>query len=311
VLDGGEIKDNALTGVMIGSANFIMRNGIISGNHAAGVIVSDGCTFTMSGGTITGNSSETVGGGVVVFKGARFDQTGGTISGNTAKQAKQGSNPNVYRQPGSLGSNLPPGSSRSSSPAKSPAPSTPPRSSDTGSSSGGSGSSPSSSGSSRPSTSRNSSGVDAEFVLAPGFYLRGWRQNLGSLGIPLQIGAEITFGNDLFTLGLLGEAGFGIGFPLLLEYNAGGMAEFYFFTKRIGFGVGGGWYGNLMPLIDKSSKTEEELDSINELLLLDPIKTNYVRLALIFRNISKTSLYANFYGDGHWGFGVQWTWNVW
>jgi hypothetical protein len=33
--------------------------------------------------------------------------------------------------------------------------------------------------------------------------------------------------------------------------------------------------------------------------------TNYYRFALIFRGDSKTSLYAELYGDGKWGFGVM------
>jgi hypothetical protein len=66
-----------------------------------GVFVDAGGRFTMSGGSIGGNSAASVGGGVAVNSGGRFDQTGGTISGNTAATG-----PNVFREQGSLGSNL-------------------------------------------------------------------------------------------------------------------------------------------------------------------------------------------------------------
>jgi hypothetical protein len=36
-----------------------------------------------------------------------------------------------------------------------------------------------------------------------------------------------------------------------------------------------------------------------------PVNTNYYRFALIFRGEYKTSLYAELYGDGKWGFGFM------
>jgi len=123
VIDGGEVRDNAASGVNVGRGGIlIMRNGVISDNRssndAGGVRVYPNGTFTMTGGSITGNRATGSGGGVYVRSGGTFNQTGGTISGNTAPQG-----PDVFRESGSLGSNLPPGTS-SSPPAATPAPTT-------------------------------------------------------------------------------------------------------------------------------------------------------------------------------------------
>jgi hypothetical protein len=78
-------------GVYVGGGTFTMRGGTISGNTAyggGGVYVGGG-TFTMSGGTISGNTATTTssyssyGGGVAVVTGT-FTMSGGTISSNTA-----------------------------------------------------------------------------------------------------------------------------------------------------------------------------------------------------------------------------------
>ena len=85
--DNASIKFGA--GVHLGAnASFTMHGGSISGNKTAGygggVYVQAGTTsFTMTGGTITGNSAGHDGGGVYVKNGS-FTMTGGTISGNTA-----------------------------------------------------------------------------------------------------------------------------------------------------------------------------------------------------------------------------------
>ena len=130
VIDGGEVQDNLDTGVMVingsltlnsgaisnnRSANtggvsvgpgsrFLMSGGIISGNattgNAGGVGVAEGGSFNQSGGTITANTASRVGGGVVVLSGGSFNQTGGTIGNNMAAQS-----PNIFRQPGALGTN--------------------------------------------------------------------------------------------------------------------------------------------------------------------------------------------------------------
>lgn len=106
VIDGGEIRDNNSSGVILAEQSILtMRNGTIRGNNspssAGGVMVNNGCTFTMTGGTITANRAAQFGGGVAVVTGGRFDQSGGTISDNTAGQS-----PNIFRQQGALGSNL-------------------------------------------------------------------------------------------------------------------------------------------------------------------------------------------------------------
>jgi len=71
-----------------GSVTFTMNGGTISGNtnrnSGGGVCVFGGrATFTMSGGTISGNTAAS-GGGVYVFDGGTFTKTGGTIYGYSA-----------------------------------------------------------------------------------------------------------------------------------------------------------------------------------------------------------------------------------
>ena len=64
------------------------NSGKITGGNASvggGVRLNSGSTFTMYGGTITGNSATSGGGGVRVYgSGSTFTMSGGTISGNTA-----------------------------------------------------------------------------------------------------------------------------------------------------------------------------------------------------------------------------------
>ncbi|MDR1901800.1 MAG: hypothetical protein LBQ88_05885 [Treponema sp.] len=84
-------------GVFVSGGTFTMSGGTISGNTASsggggggGVFVSGG-TFTMSGGTISGNTASSAsvgkGGGVYVSSGGTFTMSGGTISGNTASSS--------------------------------------------------------------------------------------------------------------------------------------------------------------------------------------------------------------------------------
>ena len=109
IIDGGEVRDNNSGGiVIIGEHSTVtMHRGVIRDNRSpnigGGVSINPGGHFTMTGGLITGNSAVTHGGGVVVLSGGRFDQTGGTISGNVAGQ---GSNPNVIREQGTLGTDF-------------------------------------------------------------------------------------------------------------------------------------------------------------------------------------------------------------
>jgi TolB-like protein len=104
VLEGGTLKmNNGLTitgntntnsnrsgsGVAINSGNFTMSGGTISGNTASNVgggvyLHTNNATFIMSGGTISGNKAPN-GGGVYINNGT-FTMNGGTITGNTASK---------------------------------------------------------------------------------------------------------------------------------------------------------------------------------------------------------------------------------
>jgi len=150
---------------------------------------------------------------------------------------------------------------------------------------------------SRPSGSR-SSPTHLSFTGSFGMYLNGWHENILSVGIPLQLGVEVGFNNMAFDL--LGEAGVGIGVlsfdekkSPLLEWNFGGMGEFYFPGKKIGLGFGGG-------VVDST------VLNIFDLPPSEAFKASYLRYALIFRTNSKLSLYGQQYGNGNWGFGLQW-----
>ncbi|MDE7194028.1 MAG: hypothetical protein K2O14_08670, partial [Oscillospiraceae bacterium] len=71
---------------VVTSGTFTMYGGTISGNTATnggGVYVNDYGTFTMKDGTISGNTATTSGGGVYFSEGT-FTMSGGTIAGNTA-----------------------------------------------------------------------------------------------------------------------------------------------------------------------------------------------------------------------------------
>jgi parallel beta-helix repeat protein len=92
---GSIIRGNTLTGTEMGSGvvvfgTFTMNGGTISGNTASGnsgggVHVYE--TFTMNGGTISGNTAIS-GGGVSAF--GTFTMNGGTISSNTASSSGGG-----------------------------------------------------------------------------------------------------------------------------------------------------------------------------------------------------------------------------
>jgi uncharacterized repeat protein (TIGR02543 family) len=105
--DGSKISSNLNSsyssygsgGVEVSSGAFTMSGGTISGNTVSyssygggGVLVYSG-TFTMSGGTISGNTASYSygGGGVFVYSSGTFTMSGGTISGNTAASASYGS----------------------------------------------------------------------------------------------------------------------------------------------------------------------------------------------------------------------------
>lgn len=75
-------------GVSVYSGTFTMYGGSITGNtvtgSGGGVYVNEKGTFNMKGGSITGNTSSSYGGGVYVYNGAEFTMTGGNITDNVA-----------------------------------------------------------------------------------------------------------------------------------------------------------------------------------------------------------------------------------
>jgi len=92
-MNGGKINSNASRGVNLGSraTRFDMNGGEIVDNNG-GVRVANGifggntrATFNMTGGKISGNITNDVGGGVAVMNQCWFTMTGGEISGNTAE----------------------------------------------------------------------------------------------------------------------------------------------------------------------------------------------------------------------------------
>ena len=109
-MDGGSITGNTgfsscVGGVYLKSGTFNMKNGTISDNDMSEISYSDGgvhvgstadstttstATFTMSGGSITGNKAKQYGGGVYVGETGTFELTGGEITGNTSQTAGGG-----------------------------------------------------------------------------------------------------------------------------------------------------------------------------------------------------------------------------
>jgi uncharacterized repeat protein (TIGR02543 family) len=87
-VNDGTWDDNEVVSVKDNNSSFTLQSGIITGNTAnnwdsnAGVKVEDHATFTMTGGTISGNHNEN-GGGVRIGHAGKFIMSGGEISGNT------------------------------------------------------------------------------------------------------------------------------------------------------------------------------------------------------------------------------------
>lgn len=99
-MSGGTIAGNSAShggGVYVeGNSTFTMSDSTISDNKATGSgngfgggVYFSGGTFTMQGGTISGNSAISYGGGVY-FSGTEFTMQGGTIRGNTATSSGGG-----------------------------------------------------------------------------------------------------------------------------------------------------------------------------------------------------------------------------
>lgn len=84
-LYGGVITGGKLGGVNINNGTFTMNGGSVSGNYssrdnsAGGVYVGDGCAFTLTGGSISGNTDAHG-----VYVSGAFTMNGGKISNNTS-----------------------------------------------------------------------------------------------------------------------------------------------------------------------------------------------------------------------------------
>ena len=101
VVDNGAILQNNNSAWAIGGGvyvsdggTFTMTGGEISGNNSnsasGGVFVNSGGTFTMNGGKISQNSSIGAGGGVFVSANSTFTMNGGEISGNSSASSLDG-----------------------------------------------------------------------------------------------------------------------------------------------------------------------------------------------------------------------------
>ena len=82
--DGGSQKYPGRGVSVSKNGTFTMNGGSITGNTEGGVFVGSNRTFTMNGGSITGNTVTGSGGGVYVASGAEFTMNGGEITGNTS-----------------------------------------------------------------------------------------------------------------------------------------------------------------------------------------------------------------------------------
>ena len=82
--DGGSQKYPGRGVSVSKNGTFTMYGGSITGNTEGGVFVGSNRTFTMNGGSITGNTVTGSGGGVYMASGAEFTMNGGEISGNTS-----------------------------------------------------------------------------------------------------------------------------------------------------------------------------------------------------------------------------------
>ena len=81
------------------NGTFTMYGGSITGNTvtgSGGVYVNEKGTFNMNGGEITGNTSSSYGGGVYVYRNAEFTMTGGSITDNAASSKNKSNGGGVY-----------------------------------------------------------------------------------------------------------------------------------------------------------------------------------------------------------------------
>lgn len=95
VLTGGSDSSRNGGGVYVaGGGTFTMTGGSIAGNTAAaggGVYVDEGGTFTMAGGSINNNKATSGGGGGVMVNLGTFTLSGGSITGNATNDETYGS----------------------------------------------------------------------------------------------------------------------------------------------------------------------------------------------------------------------------
>lgn len=92
VLTGGSGSNGG--GVYVGGGTFTMTGGSIAGNTAnagGGVYVDEGGTFTMEDGSINNNQATSGGGGGVMVNKGSFTLSGGSITGNATNDATFGS----------------------------------------------------------------------------------------------------------------------------------------------------------------------------------------------------------------------------
>ena len=87
-LDGNKVAQSIISISKSGGTATLTDNGIITNAAASGVNITNGGTFNMTGGTITGNKGSN--GGAVFMDGGKFNMNGGIITGNTAEDTGGG-----------------------------------------------------------------------------------------------------------------------------------------------------------------------------------------------------------------------------
>lgn len=92
-VDTGDDAETPKVGTITGGGNATVGDGVKDRRYGGGVVVNNGGTFTMEGGTITGNHGQWGGGGVYV-NGGTFNMNDGTITGNDVHV--NGGNQGVY-----------------------------------------------------------------------------------------------------------------------------------------------------------------------------------------------------------------------
>jgi hypothetical protein len=267
-IEDGEVRDNLAGGVLVAENCVLsMRGGVIRNNNGRGVFVQKGGRFSMTAGSITANNDSVAGAGVYVQSGGRFDQTSGTIEGNTAPDY-----PNIYRETGAFGNDIYMASFRQTEDVL-------------------------------PSVQEEplkDVGLHVPFII--GLYAQGWRENIFSSGVVLQLGVEIDY-KKLFDIAVLAEVDGGLGYPNLLEGNVLGVIELYFAGKKVGLGGGYGIYSGTMHI--------DDIIANNRVSIEDSQQSLFYRFEVIFHLPAKAALFATYYARGNvasienWGFGIQ------